>query len=141
MDSIIKAMKNLYILTLLLLVFGSCSTSKFADSPLNDKWGLSKLPAFEYDIMSKAEKRPYIDINTSDMSYSGYSGCNNFEGNIEIEANHIHFHMTEITKKFCGDWGLEAKLLDVLGSADRYEVRDSKLKLFVDDSLLCEFKK
>ncbi|KKO49817.1 heat-shock protein [Arsukibacterium sp. MJ3] len=73
--------------------------------------------------------------------FYGSSGCNNFNGNYQQQANRLNIAGLASTQKFCSDSNqLEQQFSRSLQAADRAEVNGDKLQLFKDNNLLIEFK-
>lgn len=114
-----------------------CACNKKSIS-LEGDWQLSEIPDFNIDDLSEIPKLSFI---TQDSTYSGYTGCNNFHGNITFSESKITFGPGPMTRAYCDDKGLEASFLNLLFSSSEFHIDGNELELSDGSNKLLTFQK
>jgi uncharacterized lipoprotein NlpE involved in copper resistance len=118
---------------------GNVITGKLADKYIIQKqqnvitgryWKLVELRGKKIE---KAENQPtdaFLFFNTDGKSVHGNSGCNSIHGGVELsEMNRIKFSKMASTMMACPDMETEREFLQVLESADNYNLHGDILEL------------
>lgn len=131
-------------LTLLALIFAaSCSSHKSMNNSQKDsspssvslvrtEWILTELGGTAVVPNSKASLS-FLDTGR----VAGNASCNRFTGSVTIAGKAIKFGQMASTRMACADEAVSAQeyqYLKLLGEADRYEIRDNSLLIYVGDS-------
>lgn len=97
------------------------------DKRLHDIWVVLELKGNPINV----DKKPDIEFNLKENKVFGFSGCNQFTGEIEVQENTIKFGMLAGTRRACPDMSLEDEFLKL--------ITDKKLDFsFSDRGLLLE---
>ena len=99
-------------------------------SQLNDIWALESVAGLEYDRENTKGEQPVLEIHLTEQRVSGNSGCNHFQGSVEIEENKIHFGPMAMTRKYC-EGSMESEFMAALEQVDSYKIE--KMKLYLMD--------
>ena len=70
-----------------------------------------------------------ISFDVSAKTFSGNGGCNQINGNYNVDKSEITFTEVLSTKMSCNDIEFENTFLSTLASIDRYEIRGTDLVL------------
>ncbi len=143
-------MKKIFFLTILTLLFSiSCKSSKnmkTQDTTTSSQYSLTKetkwvLTSFNGQEPKEAgfkERLPYMVIDKEAGSIGGNSGCNSFNGPVEIDGSNIKVGMLAATKAYC--MGVpEHEFFTFLNDADNYKITGEKLQLLKGEKVLMEF--
>jgi heat shock protein HslJ len=104
------------------------------------KWILAGMKGFNLSTINYDGGLPSVQFDVSKSSASGFTGCNSFGGNIEIKGDSLKFGMMMSTKKYCT--GIpEPEFLNLIQSADSYEVANGLLNLKSNDRIVLTFSK
>ena len=98
---------------------------------VNKYWKLKTLEGKDIEMAENQEKEQYF-ILRSDGSISGFSGCNQFNGQFELsEGNRIHFNDNlALTMKICPDVAMnESEFMEVFKLTDNYTINGDVLNL------------
>ena len=76
---------------------------------------------------------------TSDFGFSGYTGCNTFNGIYKIENDKLILKPGAITKMFCAG-SPEVEFLNAILKVNGYKISSGFLYLLNDDKELMRFK-
>ncbi|MDO4225696.1 MAG: META domain-containing protein [Bergeyella zoohelcum] len=130
-------MKKLAILICGAMVAVSCSTtatalSKKQVSVEGTHWVLAD---------TVRGNQPTLTIETNRVS--GDSGCNNYFGELVLDATAGNFSVKNIgsTRKACDNQSVEANFLTMLREADKYTATETTLELYKGGLLLMKFNK
>ena len=121
--------KILYIASLLLLPFASCSTTKSAYS-IGGEWDVVNLKGEK--VTPKKDVTPYLGFNLNEGRVYGFTGCNRLTGSIDAKdlANgKADFSKTGCTRMMCPDSRYEQVFLQALGEVSHSELEGKLLKL------------
>ena len=125
------------------LLTSSCKTFKESmktATPLyNTRWSLKKIHenGKEEIVTTKA----FIRFDKEKNSAGGNGSCNSFGSTATINGNEINFKNIFSTKMFCEQvQQIENKYFTQLGTANKFEIKESSLFLYHDKQLLLEFK-
>jgi heat shock protein HslJ len=86
--------------------------------------------------------RASIKFNTAEKKVSGNTGCNNFSGTYETNADRISFDKVASTRMACIGEGnkTEQKMLSYLNNKDlRFDVAEQTLNFYLNDKLVMIF--
>lgn len=86
---------------LLPLVLTGCVTENSSSLEMlqNQSWTLSRIDGGELQLTGR-QKAPNLQIN-QDLSASGYAGCNNFTGQVQLEGHQLRVEKMALTRKMC----------------------------------------
>ena len=137
-------MKNFYlrliVVVLIIFIMGpSCNTTR---NTVKDQAGLTQtswqlIEMGDFENLSKI----WLKFESNDeKKLSGYAGCNRFFGVYEISGYNLKFGNIASTKMFCPEMELESSFLKRLADVDRFEVSDSRLRLFSGKESLMVFQ-
>ncbi len=87
-------------------------------------------------------KPPYIKFIQGDADrVEGYSGCNQFGGEVDLSnVNFVKFSDLISTKMACTGENVEQQFLDIIQRADAWSIAIDELSLFQGKDLLAKFK-
>lgn len=112
------------------------------DYRLHDIWVLEKIGGQEVDMNQYHNGLPMIEINASQNSFLGNTGCNHMNGALFYEREILRFINITTTEKECSELMVKEKeFLKKLSSSTQYKIRDNKLFLSNPDETLLVFKK
>jgi heat shock protein HslJ len=130
-------MKTILFLSLILLNFNSCNTSKINASQdisrLHDIWALQEISVdgIPLEIDYQQMKRPILELHINDKKISGNDGCNSIFGAIEtLEKNAISFGKIGGTKMACLNMTISAPYTNALQQVRSYELRGLNLLFY-----------
>jgi heat shock protein HslJ len=124
-------------LVLFLVLFGCKAVSNGGVEDLNviekinNSWILASMKGIDVDV-EFVERKPQLNINTSENKVTGYSGCNNYFGKISVEGDSIKIGPLGSTMMACPTMQAEYKYMKLLESVDGYDVGNSELTLLLD---------
>jgi len=79
-------------------------------------------------------------VFTADDTVYGFSGCNNFSGKYQQQANQLSIKPLASTRKMCATGNKEEqRFLENLQNAERAEVNGNKLQLFRNNRVVLQF--
>jgi heat shock protein HslJ len=135
----------LFILPGFLLI--SCHTSKRTSTDnaeqknntlsLNGNWQLQML--FSSD--NNWAKPPNININITDKTFSGNSGCNSIRGKFTIVNDYIGIDKNIVSTKMACQNNYENTFLAALLKINRYSISRDELELGQGEIVLMKFKR
>ena len=126
---------NLILITVLILMT-SCKHSAELDNSnsvktnyklLDGNWKLDSVYVMSVKLSMSDEGN--LKVNTTDSLISGFTGCNNFNGNI-LNYNNIQISTSPfaVTKKMCFNMEQENLILNILSSQSlKYSVSEKNL--------------
>ena len=86
----------------------------------------------------------YIEFNTAESSFSGYTGCNWMGGTVELTGKRMRFKSIGQTKRLCigrpDPMKLEKRYLKYLLRTTRYRQKGPILRLYARNRLLLRFR-
>lgn len=136
-------MRNMFFI-LASLVFFAChhqppSTSTLSGRTLETtNWKLVDLNPVT-DSLANLAIGPTMRLDSGKVK--GFGGCNNYFGSYSKQDNSIHFSGIGSTKMFCMHGSeVETTFFKVFDAADRYRIRNDRLELFKENSLLAAFE-
>jgi heat shock protein HslJ len=119
----------------------SCSSGNgTADSRIHDIWVVESVNGVTYSRAEGQDLHPTLEIYLSEERFIGNTGCNNMNGNVNVEGEKISFSDIVTTKMFCADVD-ETSFLTALNKASNYKIEKMRLYLFDDDKEVLVFKK
>jgi len=128
---------------LLILVVISCSTNesgKVNITQLNDIWALESINGESFVMDKQTRNHPTIEIYLEEEKVLGNSGCNNFNGKLNVDGNQISFSQIISTEMACpGD--LEYRFLSALESVNNYKIEKLTLFLYEGEKEKLTFRK
>ncbi len=90
------------------------------------------------------EKNPSLKFDSNKNGVSGFSGCNNFFGNFDLDKQSLSLGEMGMTRKMCPNMALENTFINNLKNVSTYKIVDSKLKLLNKENqiiITCELIK
>lgn len=106
------------------------------------RWELINIGAtpVSFDSLFPSGK-PWVSFRMTDSTYSGFSGCNSFNGKLMIDKNAVQFRNLTATERGCPGSG-EQFFFSSLSRVTRYEATtDTTLTLFDPAGTLMKFKR
>lgn len=107
---------------------------------LHDIWLLESINGETADGKNFMKELPQIEINTTEMNFSGSGGCNRINGIIEVKGNSIKFDRIISTRMMCPGTG-ERDFLAALQNVNAWSIEKNKLYLIQDGKTVIVFKK
>ena len=116
-------------------------SDKMENSNIHDIYVLEEIDGMAFDKALYPNGVPNLEINITENKIMGFSGCNNFFGNIDsIFGNSIKLGPIAATKKYCQGVD-ENSFFDKLNNVNQFKREGLKLFLYNKDELLLIFKK
>lgn len=104
------------------------------------KWYLSAIHK-EGEVKQVTNKKAFINFNIGKGSAGGNGSCNSFGSTVTLDGSKMGFKNIFSTKMYCeGVQPIENDFFEQLAKVTRYSIREGKLLLFKEDSLLLEFE-
>ena len=121
-------MKYLFILFIAVIGF-DCSPKLSPDSGWgHQQWVVVEMK--EVPVQQSGGRRDaHITFDVAAKTFSGNGGCNQINGNYNVDKKEIRFTEVLSTKMSCNDIEFENTFLSLLSSVDRYEVSGADLLL------------
>ncbi|WP_286233972.1 META domain-containing protein [Thalassotalea sediminis] len=109
------------------------------DSLENVRWQLHSAQAFT--IPTKGELVPYIEFIAPDK-VSGFTGCNRFQSNVNIDNSTIHFTPLAMSKRYCMETAeVESAFVKALTTVEQGHITDNTLTLLNENGdMVLSFK-
>ena len=121
-------MKYLFILFIAVTAF-KCSPKLSPDAGWgNQQWVLVEMKGVPVQ-QSGGRRDAHISFDVSAKRFSGNGGCNQVNGNYNVDKKEIRFTEVLSTKMSCNDIEFENTFLSILGGIDKYEINGSDLVL------------
>lgn len=119
--------------SLLVLIFGiilsQCSPKLSPDASWGrQQWAVVELKGVPVQ-QSGGRRDAHLVFQVAEKRFTGNGGCNQINGNYNLERKEIHFTDVNATKMSCDDIQFENVFLTELARVDRYEVTDNELRL------------
>lgn len=99
------------------------------DYRLHDIWALEKMKGKELREEDFLKRRPYMEINTSNMTFMGNADCNSMSGQFFSERDKLRFQNIVSTQMACEEGNLDAEFIDALQASTHYTIGDNRLWL------------
>ena len=135
-------MKTAVALSLVLLLFTSCTTSKSEEALYGSTWELEYLsgPRIAFEGLF-ANKKPQLEFNKEESKAIGNSGCNGYSAQFKVDGNTISFgEPGPSTLMYCGEG--ETFSRNTIKKVNRFKIDENgKLNLMLDDVPMMRFKK
>jgi heat shock protein HslJ len=108
--------------------------------PLYDtKWYLTSMQLAD-SLQDITLRKAFIKFNEEKKSVGGNGSCNSFGGSFTIVKDSLHIKNIFSTKMYCeAVQQTENSFFELLGKANRFEIKGNKLLLYVDRKLLLSF--
>lgn len=140
--------KNFLLLVASILLI-ACGHTKKTEKTMPDPSSLAG--TWELNYITKSgiafdslypEKKPTITFDVSDKKVSGYAGCNNFNGPLNVDGNTISFTSPmAMTRMVCPGNG-ESTFIEMLQKINNWSVTNDKtLNLITGDVTMMKFTK
>ncbi len=139
-------------LALVVLLFGcnglkTTENQKKGNTPsenkilINDVWALTEI--LEVPLSDDIAKRPQLEFNHKENSFSGNNSCNQITGNLkELTNTDMEFGIIKETKMACKEMKLASTFVQQLRNTRSYKVTNGNLHLLdADEKVLLRFKK
>lgn len=105
------------------------------------KWMLAKLYK-DGTVMAVVNKKAFIRFDQVKGSAGGNGSCNSFGSTLSVTGNQLSITQLFSTKMYCEEvQGTENGFFDLLGKANRYDIKGDNLLLYHDKDVLLEFEK
>lgn len=150
----VMSMKSITsILSIVFLILVSCvstekqtnqESKKTQQEVTNTTWELVELEGNQIDQSKMNGKNIQIILNQADHKITGFSGCNHFNGNYNLENGYrLRFSEIASTTMTCPNSRFnESQLLEALNMTDNFRIQNKKLYLNVGKRApLAVFKK
>lgn len=100
-----------------------------ADEPLqNTYWKLISLNGSQVKVMAE-QREPHLILKQGNK-VQGYSGCNMFQGNVELKETVLDFQPLLMTRRACpGSYQIEPTLMGLLQNEVDWSIQGDQLKL------------
>ncbi len=140
-----KHIRFLFITGIFLL--NACASSKSPAVIATEKsisginWYLKKIymPEAALDI---SNPNAYIKLDATKNSAGGKGGCNNYGSSYSVNEQQITFKNIFSTKMFCEKFQAEEDAyFRQLEKVNRFDIKDDKLLLYMDNTLLLQFER
>src|SRR6185503_3358842 len=121
-------MKYVIILSFL-IVFTHCSPKLSPDSTWSrQQWTIVEMKGVPVQ-QSGGRRDAHLVFEVAEKRFRGNGGCNQINGNYNLDKKEIHFTEIIATKMSCDDIEFENAFLNELGKIDRYEVNGNEMRL------------
>jgi heat shock protein HslJ len=127
----IKQRKHMkYIFSLLIAVAAfKCSPKLSPDAGWgHQQWVLVEMKGVPVQ-QSGSRRDAQITFDVPAKRFSGNGGCNQINGNYNVDKKEIRFTEVLSTNMSCNDIEFENTFLSILGSIDKYEIKENDLLL------------
>lgn len=125
---------------LLILLFAGCRSQEGLtengdqtdmQESIEGTWELRELNNEPVDISQFRDQLPYINITDDSNRFSGFGGCNQLGGDMELdrETGQISFINITATRMHCGDDNPEPELMQILQQTDHFSISGTSLEL------------
>lgn len=135
-------MKTAVALSLVLLLFTSCTTSKSEEALYGSTWELEYLsgPRIAFEGLF-ANKKPQLEFNKEESKAIGNSGCNGYSAQFKVDGNTISFgEPGPSTLMYCGEG--ETFFRNTIKKVNRFKIDENgKLNIMLNDVPMMRFKK
>lgn len=85
---------------------------------------------------SGGRRDAFLSFEVTEKRFNGNGGCNQINGNYNINKSDISFTDVTSTKMMCQDMAFESTFLTVLSSVDRYEINGADMYLKKKNEIL-----
>jgi heat shock protein HslJ len=130
-----------------LLMIAACNTTSNSNGSATEasisgiQWYLNKMYLSSGNIEVK-DNSTFIKLDAQKKSAGGKGGCNSYGSSYKIDNNSISFKNLFSTKMFCEKYQQqENNFFSQLEKVNRFDVKEGKLLLYMDNELLLEFGK
>jgi len=138
---------NVSFALILLGLLSACNTTKSPAVVATERsisginWYLKKIYLSTGNI-DVNNPNAFIKFDAAKNSAGGKGGCNNFGSNYMVNEQMLNFKNIFSTKMYCEKYqAQEDNFFRQLDKVNRYDVKDGKLLLYMDNELLLEFGK
>jgi heat shock protein HslJ len=101
-------------------------------------WVLTSLNGKMVQKESYPHGLPTLEISSAKYYASGFSGCNVYGGDCQVDENNIRFGQLMGTNRYCKDVA-EPEFYFAMGLADRFLITALELRLYANEKLLMTF--
>ena len=133
----LKSALKLFVI-IALLSLGVFAQNNRRNDLTGKRWDLTEINGARI-YSSKA----FLEIEPSEIRFSGNAGCNRIFGSLTVNGKNIDFGGIGATKMFCGERGvmkLETDLTRALERVTRFERNGNNLSLYARNRLVLKFK-
>ena len=124
-----KYMRIVIAIFISIIVLISCSPKLAPDATWGrQQWTVVELKGVPVQ-QSGGRRDAHIVFEVTDRKFRGSGGCNQVNGNYNLDKREIHFTDVVATKMSCDDIEFENVFLNELSKVDRYEINGDELKL------------
>jgi heat shock protein HslJ len=122
----------------------SCKTvqkNTVTNTSLNNNWVLTHLNKNAVTLIDSTQIIS-LQIETLSNKFSGFGGCNRYNGNLSFDKNeNITFSKIISTKKYCPPPNIESQYFSILSKSTSYILSENELTLFESNNEIARFKK
>lgn len=111
------------------------------DYRLHDIWSLMQLKGVAVKVEDYDRQFPYIEINSTNNFFYGYSGCNQMSGQISFKKESLQFVNFKVEDKKCPLTNHQNNYLSALKTVTNYKVENNRLILYNKNGVQLLFKK
>ncbi|MFR9165830.1 MAG: META domain-containing protein [Dysgonomonas sp.] len=115
-------------------------TSPLSAKDLAGKWELLSIEGASANTLF-GERTPTIEFNDTEMRVGGFSGCNQYGGNFEVNPKTIIVGSLMSTKKACGNMDGEYKFTQLLTGTSDIKLDNNIITLRKDGKMTLSFIK
>src|SRR6186997_2518703 len=121
-------MKYLFLVVIVITAF-KCSPKLSPDSGWgHQEWVVVEMKGVPVQ-QSGGRRDAHIAFDVAAKRFSGNGGCNQVNGNYSVDKKEIRFNEVLSTKMSCNDIEFENTFISILGSIDKYEIKENDLLL------------
>ncbi len=133
-------MKIRFAMTALLLSLAACGVSEKASLD-GTTWKLVSMTAIPDEAIAAEPDAFTLEFDAADTMAYGRTNCNRFFGKYTTaETGELHFGNIGATRMACPDMQYESDFLQMLGTVDRYAIRDGQLTFYANSVPLATFR-
>jgi heat shock protein HslJ len=107
---------------------------------LEDKWELTEMDGEAVEDLFP-HNHPTIEFKVKENEVAGFSGCNQYHGQLVLDESYIKVVGIVATKKACPLLDEEEEFLAILQEIERYEISGKELSLWSNGQILLKFRK
>src|SRR5436305_11421399 len=107
----------------------------------------SQIPAGRWKLtylrgVNLGRSEPYVDIDPDGKKFTGNTGCNIMNGDDAVHARSVQFNTVITTNRACTTLTgmVEGGMLTELQKAHRFQIANSRLRLYDGNRLMMEFE-
>ena len=124
--------RKIFLFTAVITLLVSCNSTKSSSNTSTlKKESISKYKIVTIDGIENVTKNPTLNLDLVKNTVSGKTPCNQYGGNIIIEANTIKFDRIRATQMYCVDFAkIESVFTKSLALITKYRIKDNQILLY-----------